>query len=75
MFRGVDGKRRGLITVFIMDDRIVIVLRNPIGDALIKIYRPTIGRVIKARHAQVVNDVPATDDEHTFLTQFLSIDG
>ena len=44
MLSGVDGKRRGLIALFVVDDRIVIVLRNPIGDALIKIYRPTIGR-------------------------------
>ena len=48
MLSGVDGKRRGLITLIIMDDRIVIVLRNPIGDALIKIYRPTIGRMYQS---------------------------
>jgi len=56
-----------------MNDRIVIILCDPAGDALVELYGPGVCGIVETRHTQVVYNISAPDDQHILFTQFLQL--
>ena len=73
MLGGIDRQLRVPSLFFIVDDRLVFLLQDPTLDLAVEFNRPVIRGIFKDHHAQVMHDIPASDDQHTFPPQALKL--
>ena len=71
MLCGIDCKRSPSPLFFVMDYGFVDILKDPLFDPVIKFNRPVEGGILKNNHTQVVDDIPAADDQDSFISKDL----